>query len=879
MKTRTIACLALLAQPPWVLAQDAEAEQGSAQELDAVVVTGSHIRRIDVEGPLPISTITREELLERGEPGIPDAIRDLPFNSFGSIGDIPNSDFPNLALPNLRGIGSKYTLSLLDGHRLPGFAISNGGATASLTGIPLAAIDRIEVLRDGASAIYGSDAIGGVINLLTRHEDTPPELELQLEYPQQDGGASRRASFTVGRSHARGHWLFAVEAQDREILLGADRDYLIEQATLFNTGNPGSYRRLNPVTGAPAGFFVADPRCPDALGSDPRFPSSVRQRFGNNEVCLYRIRDLNAERAGHEGLSAFLSGSHAFSDTLRASARVLAIDSDSRTQLAPAPAGNLLIAADNPHNPTLGERGPGLGFPLQLRYRLTALGPRITEVSERSLHLLLGLDGVLDWADGGEWRLGLTHNRYDHQSQGSAGYASLQAFQQALDSGRFNPFESLPGDPAGLGGIGYAPERGSQTRSSGLDLAWNLDAAFPFGLASSYAFGLDVRRDEYAISPDPLTITGGVVGAGASSPAESAARSYAGVYGEWFLPLHERLELSLAARHDRYQDAGGALSPKLALAFRPSPEWLLRGAIGKGFQAPDLASAYGASAAFDDAVVDEIACAQQPQDPLACENVPVEVQLVPNARLRPEYSRQHSLGLMWQPADGLEMALDGYRTRMRDRIGRLFAEHAMLLELDCLERGRACDPILDGQVIRDEFGNPSIVVLPAINIARIDTRGFDVELAARRSTRFGEFRLDLGASKVLRQRFEPSPFLDDFDVVGAFGAPPWRGNLRLSWRRGAHALNGGIEYVASRGECAPAEFADGSRNPECDVRIASYTELHAQWQWRTPWGADLALGGRNLADRPPPHDSGGGYQYGLYDPNGRLWYLRYRQAW
>jgi iron complex outermembrane recepter protein len=151
--------------------------EDAAATLDYILVTGSRIRRIDFEGPLPLSMVERQELLDRGEANLADAIRDLPWNSFGSLGDQPNSDIPNASLPNLRGLGSKYTLSLLDGYRLPGFAGVEGGAAASLTGIPLTAIDRIEVLRDGASAIYGSDAIGGVINLLSRREDTPLTLD------------------------------------------------------------------------------------------------------------------------------------------------------------------------------------------------------------------------------------------------------------------------------------------------------------------------------------------------------------------------------------------------------------------------------------------------------------------------------------------------------------------------------------------------------------------------------------------------------------------------------------------------------------------------------------------------------------------------------
>ena len=411
----------IAAQGPDAPAPGRTAADDSASRLDAVVVTGTRIPRIEIEGPLPISVIEREELLQAGQSSIGDALRDLPWNSFGSLADIPNSNTPNLSLPQLRGLGSKYTLTLIDGQRLPGFASYQGGAAASVAGIPFGAIDRIEVLRDGASAIYGSDAIGGVINLVTRRDDTRPQFELQWEQPDDDGGEAWRASFAAGHGGPRGHLLVALEAHRREPLLGNQRDYLLENAAVSQSGNPGSFRRIDPVTGSFRGFFEPDPRCPERFDSDPRFPSSEQRMLGPNRFCVFRFRDLNMERAGFDARSVFLSGRHELGDRLTGFARVLGIDAEGLTQSAPSPVIGLRLAADNPNNPTLGERGPGLGWPLLLSYRLSALGPRVTTVDERSWHLLAGVEGLLDWGAGGDWQLALFHNRYDSRADGIAG--------------------------------------------------------------------------------------------------------------------------------------------------------------------------------------------------------------------------------------------------------------------------------------------------------------------------------------------------------------------------------------------------------------------------------------------------------------------------
>lgn len=854
-----------------------EAATDAATRLEQIVVTGSRIKRIEIEGPLPISVIEREDFLRRGEFSLSDAIRDLPYNSFGSAGDDPRFNSPNAAVPRLRGLDPKYTLVLLDGLRLPGLADLSGGASASLTGIPFAAVDRVEVLREGASAVYGSDAIGGVINLLTRRDDVAPQFEVQIEQPQDDGGEAWRASFVTGRGNEHGNWLLALETQDREPLYGRQRDYLIAGTYLIHTGNPGTFVRIDPETEDFVGGYTPDPRCPQATDTDPLFPSSGLFEVPAGEICGYRFRDLNMERAAFEGRSLFASGRRHLTDTLDAVVRLQAVRGDSVQQLAPAPVDGLFIAEDNPHNPTLGERGPGLGYPLYMSYRLTSIGPRINESEELSLHSLAGLAGTLDWARGGHWSATIYHNRYDLDSVGVSGHVLRSVLEQAIEDGSFDPFTAEPGNPAGLEHGLVHPQRESASRATGLELSATLDAAFFGGLEASCAFGLDLRRDRYRVDSDPTSIGGETV-AGYGFEQEAANRRYAAVYGEMFVPLGARWEASLAARYDRYEDAGGALSPKLALGFRPGEAWLLRGSLASGFQAPDLVSAYGPEGEGFAFAVDQVDCAQNPDVPGACFRRPVFALLESNPALGTEHARQGSLGLVWQPGEHFDLALDYYRTRIRDQIGRLRIENALASELDCLQTGRACDPLRDGTVVRNDFGNVEYVVLPLINIAGTRTQGLDLEMGARTSTAIGDFGLHVTASRVLDFEIQALPERPVENVLGSFGAPKWRGNMRVDWELGDHGLSLGAEYSGGFGYCYPASFEPGGANPDCANRVSSHTEFDAQWRWKTPWGGELAVGGRNLANRPPPQALDGNFAYGLHDPVGRVWYLRYRHG-
>jgi iron complex outermembrane receptor protein len=856
---------------------DATVDPGSPVLLDSILVTGTRIRRIEVEGPLPITTIDRLELERSGAANLADSLRDVPYNSFGNVGEVPNSSASTLTVPSLRGIGGKFTLTLLDGYRLPGVAYDFAGAASSLTGIPAAAIDRVEILRDGASAIYGSEAIGGVINLRTRRDAVRPQVELQWNEPGGDGARSWGTNFVTGGRNEQARWLVALETLHRDPLVAAQRDYLLDNAPLSFQGNPGSFIRLDPQTLRPVALAQPDARCPDALDSDPLFPNStIAAGPGSATTCQYRYRAESYERAGLDSHSLLGSLELDLGRGFSLYGRLLAIDNDSQTRLAPAPI-TLSIPADLPSNPTLGEVGPGLGYPLRLLYRLSALGPRTIDSNDRSLHALLGLRGRLEWADGGEWSLALIGNRLDTHEQFRVGYALTSAVLDAVASGLFDPFTALPGDASGLEAARIETQDRSGSRSTGIEGTWNFDLTWLDAGATCLAFGFEFRRDAFTIDYDPCAQAGDIAGSSAGED-ERASRNYGALHVEAYQTIGDRWQFDLAVRPDRYQDAGGASSPKFAIAFRPAPEQLLRASYGRGFQAPSLSDAYGQSLPGFDVAVDSLACAESDGDPITCTGVPLDTVSVPNRFLRPERARQFGLGWLWQPARSLDLAVDYYRTRINDQIGVLQAQRALLNELDCATSGRICERLRDGEVIRDESGLIQTIVLPRINIARRETSGLDLEIGARRAIDRGELGLNLRVSRILDlkriiREGEPAT-----DVLGVFGTPRWRAGVGVDWQHGAHGLHLDLRYTAGFPACVEQVDIFGIEDPSCAIDVRAHTEIDAQWRWGLPWKDQLALGVRNLTDRRVPLDPQGYFAYGLYDPTGRTFYLRYRRT-
>ena len=318
--------------------------QDELQVQQKVTVTGSRIKRVDVEGPSPITTIDRATIDASGEISVADLLRDQSFNSFGSQRQRSGSSSQSQATVNMRGLGAQRTLVLLDGRRLSGSPTFQSGAATNLNTIPLAAVERIEVLRDGASAIYGSDAIGGVVNIITRTDYEGVHLSYGIGRPTQTGGDEDSYSLVGGVTGAKGNVTFGFESQQRDIIFLAVRDFSVPGLSAF--GYPGSYFAY--LTGQdprnPTGRFLSlgtfpDPRCPTGLNA-PAFPDSELQDFGTPNGlgrCRYNYAAVAANEAENDTKSFFINTNYQISASTTFFARGMFTSNESFARYAPTP--------------------------------------------------------------------------------------------------------------------------------------------------------------------------------------------------------------------------------------------------------------------------------------------------------------------------------------------------------------------------------------------------------------------------------------------------------------------------------------------------------------------------------------------------------------
>jgi iron complex outermembrane recepter protein len=290
--------------PAVVLAQDDVAVQ------DKVTVTGSRIKRVDIEGPSPISVISREDIDNSGQISVQEVLRGTSFNSFGSFKQSSGSGAQSQNLVSLRGLGGQRTLVLIDGRRITGSTTFNGGAGVNLTTIPLAAVERIEILRDGASAIYGSDAIGGVINIIMRKDYEGMNLSWGIGRPTQTGGDEDSYSIVGGVSGAKGNITFGFDAQEKDIIFQGDRSFSATGLSAF--GYPGSYFAYLTTNDPrnPTGSYLSigtfpDPRCPSSLDG-PDFPASTLSTPTDTN-CRYNYAGVAANEASNKTKSFFIN--------------------------------------------------------------------------------------------------------------------------------------------------------------------------------------------------------------------------------------------------------------------------------------------------------------------------------------------------------------------------------------------------------------------------------------------------------------------------------------------------------------------------------------------------------------------------------------------
>lgn len=847
-------------------------ESDDAATLDRIEVTGSRIKRAEIEGPSPITVINRADIDVSGELSIADFLRNNVYNQFGSARESSGSATGSFASVSLRGLGSQYTLVLLDGRRMTSSPTQGGGAQ-NINLIPIAAVERIEILREGAGAIYGSDAIGGVINVILRKDYEGLVISGGMERPTGAGPDANSMAITGGISSDRGNITFALDHSERDQVMNRDiRDkvpaaWWTQGLSTFNS----SATFFSPSTG-----LVNTADC-------DKYENSIRI---SPTRCAFDHGATSARESDLYRDSMMLNGNYQITDSTSFFFRGISSETRSLGVYASAPVDTFpTIAANNPYNP-FGVNGT-------LYYRFTPLGTRDSHRTDTYRDFAFGLQGSNDWFGGADWELGVGHGRIKQSSVG-LNYGIGSILQQLINSGTYNPFNpNHPSVVAAAPKVGHTVLVESEQRTVSAEgyLAFDL-----FEMANGpvgFVTGFEYRDDALSQVYDAQSAAGNVFGsAGAGTDGE---RAYYAAYFEALVPVLDNLNLTFAGRYDSYNDFGSKFSPRISLEFRPLDTLLVRGSWGKGFRAATLQDMYQAPATTNlnsppsttatppHAGGDEVACkalqavrAQignpnyqpYPVNPCAS-NGQYQFLQTSNPNLVPEVSTNWGVGVVFSPTENISVALDYYDVKIEDVITT--APRALAFRWGEDGTGapygvsRGPGIIAPNGVVLP--GIPNQILLPTDNAAERTARGIDLDTTWRIPTStMGTFRANLVWSHQLEYDYTPEG-LPTVEQAGTALRPEDRGQLTLGWEKGDFSLALITNYIGSSGT--------GTQH------FSSWTTYDLQGNWNTPWNGRLSVGVRNLADKDPQFNNVvlgfPFYDNNLYNIYGRVPYVRYEQ--
>jgi iron complex outermembrane receptor protein len=853
-------------------------------EFERAVVTGSHLSPIDLETALPLQVITREEIERSGVTTVEQLLARVPanINAVNPSLSINNTTDPGLSNANLRGLGSAYTLVLLNGRRLANYAFN--GRSVDLNAIPLVAIDRVEVLKDGASAIYGADAIAGVINFILRAEFRGFDGSGEYAWTEAGGGNSGIVNLTAGAGRlAVDHYnvFAALTLQKEQRLAAIDREWtrpenrldhglwsMIGQAFPANIVDRPRQRILNPAA---------------AAGCAP--PDTVPGRvfpFYTSGGCLYDTTAVSDLWPESTRVSAFMRGTWRLTPQLDLFADALisrnVVDANLDPGFVPTVAssfGQPVYPATGPYYPTQFARDNGLSGGLLLSWRATELGPRINKTIATAQRYSIGADGqAADWF----YSLAAIYSINEQENQYAGSWLSMRRALAAIRSGLINPWG--PSAPEGAALLAAAVYNGTPQTAEGVTSSINAVAsrelfALPAG-PLAVAVGLDARHEGLSYDWDPAVLSG-------DSPISIQLKSISGdrdvraLFIEFGVSIATGLTAQLAVRRDDYSDFGGTTNPKVALRWQPLQSLLLRASWGTGFRAPGL---YALAEPTSNAGV-----AAPIRDPVRC---PVTGRAEDcfgvvinysggNANLEPETSEQWNAGVVWQPTRSLAIGVDYWNIELSDVIS-IVAANTVMKYYDTFSSRVVRGPVDPSY---PDLPGPIVAIDSSlINLAGTQTSGLDLSFNwSSSSTPLGTFRVNLQGTYVLHW----DTTADGFVYVSPLGntayglpVPRWRSTLMFDWNRGL--WGGTLSQVYSSGYDDFVPLADGSTRP---IDVEAFSTWDLQGTYTALGGWRFAAGVRNLLDEAPHFSTvnSNGYNRRIASPLGRSYYVRVGYAW
>ena len=886
INTAVLMALGVVAALP-VMAQDAS---------QRVEITGSAIKRIDAETALPVTIIKIEDLKAQGVTSVEQIMNSLSAVQLnqGSSQQV-GAGTGGAAFADLRGIGASKTLVLLNGRRIANNAID--GSAVDLNMIPFAALERVEVLRDGASSLYGTDAIGGVINFITRNDYQGGSVTVGVDRPQHKGGRSENANvgFGFGDLSKQGFNVFGFLDVNRQHRIGG-----LQRP--FNARFPGG---LSP-TPFPANYFqsgtvTANPAAPSC--TDPAFLTPA----GDGTSCRIKTASFVDYTPESERVSGMLSGTMRFGDH-KLGLEWFKTRNETTTEIAPVPYGTLWMNKNRPNgtpnpyypgnpgstvtpgfvlNPAFvqANMAPRPGVLLQpgfiiVKWRALDGGSRSNTSINDQQRLLASLDGVVA---GWDYQLGISYNE-NKIKEVVSGYSDGNKITLGMLNGVINPFSSTQ-DAAGAAAIQDAllggnlqNHRGKVTTVDGR-VSRELGDWFGSGRRAAVAIGTEFRKEDFISQANKAVAELLQASTGVDPDSLSQGkRDVSALYTELSIPITKTLEATAAVRYDSYSDFGDTFNPKFALRYQPIKELLVRGSYSTGFRAPSLYELNATPAYTNTGTV---------SDPINCPggvpvagkskalNCGVQFQRLTggNTDLQPEKSKNLTLGFVFEPTTSVSLGLDFWWVRLTDTIAAL-SENTVLG--DAATFGQYIKRNAGGDLSIDGFSCPGTdcgyLDLRQQNLGGTNTRGVDVSASFRQNLG-GMGKLTLGLNGTYVNKYEYQDFTGGAfnQNVGVYvGTAPifrWQHAATAVWNMGAWTVGAVSRYKSGYVDQDPVNTVD------------SYATVDAYLTWTGIKNVSLTVGINNLTDRDPPYSNQGevfqaNYDPRFSDPTGRKYYAR-----
>lgn len=883
-------------------AQDSTAP--AQDDTTVVTVLGSHIPRTQKEGPAPVTTITSDQIRAGGYASVPDVLKTVTQNSGETQSQQSGNaaDFsPGAQQVDLRGLGPNHTLVMVNGRRVADYPMPFNGDSnfTDISNIPLGMIDRIEILSGSASAIYGSDALAGVVNFKLKDRSDETVLDYRYGWTDQGGGQSHRLSGSTGFGSGNFHGVVGGEILWQDPIYGYQRK--AQNSTLDAPAGSGyevpvyNWQRLdqdlyyaNDATEAQCALTKGTNGGTTHYAVDDYYGDgdAIAGAYCGSETAI-GYRTIESQRH-----AVNLVGSFTFdvSDTTHLFADVQY--GVSKLELLKRPTSWSYESEDGDDTGSFYNSFDGIGdnwYRIFTPEEMGGLDRAKRHVDSTTLTLTPGVRGTFGSDEKWNYEVALNASLYDSKVRFPLinfrkANALFLGAQQGVDD-----YYGLPvfnADPTRF----YTPLTVSEYNSIAEDSIYKPKSSVAYLTAQvntetlfqmpagpvGFAAVVEAGRQDYDLGTDPKAVNPYYF-SWIDSPGKGHRTHWAGGI-EFSIPLLSTLQSSVAARYDHFDYAGhdvGQATYNLGLEYRPFKTLLLRAAYGTGFRAPDLNYVYKGIGYVEGSSPDYYQCLSDDPDtdPSDCDDSRFQVQTSGSKALKPETSKSFNAGFVWSPSRMFDVSADYFKIDMSGEVEDLEVDPILRDEAECrLGEQDASTPTCQDAIARVvRFGNGNIhyVVINPINVSKESTSGLDLSAHLRFATPIGQLALSGSYTHVYDHtyvRYFGDPELSKLAVDSDYYIPRDKGSFSVNLKSGAWRFNVDANYLSRL------------PNYDEDAWVKAYTTYNASVAYELNDKLELSLAIDNLADTKPPHDdtwvSYPYYNASWYDGIGRSGFLQ-----